>query len=406
MQGVTRSQILIVDDSLSNIELLANLLGGHYQVRFAQSGNEALKLVALAAPDLILLDVMMPGIDGFSVCRTLKGNAKTCDIPIIFLTSLESAVDEEFGLSLGAEDFIHKPISPPVVLARVKTHLSLAQARGELKAHNEHLSLLVAERTREIVHRDEQLIAAQTATITAFCALAETRDNETGYHIRRTQHYVKILAEELQRHSGYEKRLTDDVIQLLFKAAPLHDIGKVAIPDSILLKPAMLNEAEREIMNRHCVAGYNAIMAAAEQLEEGDSAFLQCAAEIAYAHHERWDGAGYPRKVAGDEIPLGARLMSVADVYDALVSRRVYKAPCSHKDSVELIVSERGTRFDPAILDAFVRAEPRLLEVAERFKDVCEGAAGDLGAKDGGDEQIVQEGIKSSKLFAVTGGRI
>ena len=282
MNSNARPNVLIVDDSLGNIEVLGNILGAEYGVSFASSGQEGLDLANRYPMDLILLDVVMPGIDGFEVCRQLKADAKTRDIPVVFLTSLESAVDEEFGLRLGAEDFIHKPVSPPVVLARVRNHIQFASAKRELRRNNEHLEQLVAERTKELAKRNRQLLAAQTATVTAFCALAEARDNETGNHIRRTQNYVRVLAEELRSHPRFAGSLDDETIQLLFKSAPLHDVGKVAIPDAILLKPGKLTAEEWVIMKQHCVAGRNAIISSAQELSEGDDAFLGHAAQIAY----------------------------------------------------------------------------------------------------------------------------
>ncbi len=369
MNAERRSQVLIVDDSLGNIELLGHILGAEYGISFASNGIEGLDLATRYPTDLILLDVMMPGLDGYEVCRRLKANPDTRDIPVVFLTSLESAVDEEYGLSLGAEDFIHKPVSPPVVLARVRNHLLLANAKRELKRHNGELELLVAERTQEIVRRDQQLIAAQTATITAFCALAEARDNETGNHIRRTQNYVLALAEKLRTHPRFRRTLDDETIQLLFKSAPLHDVGKVAIPDAILLKPGKLNADEWEIMKQHSTAGRNAIVTAARELGESDGTFLGFAAEIAYCHHERWDGRGYPRGLAGEAIPLSARLMAVADVYDALISKRVYKDAYSHQQSIDLMAAERGSHFDPDVLDAMLSIAGQFDGIARRYLD-------------------------------------
>ena len=374
MNAEHRAQVLIVDDSLGNIELLGNILGADYVISFATNGIEGLDLATRYPTDLILLDVMMPGLDGYEVCRRLKANPETRDIPVVFLTSLESAVDEEYGLSLGAEDFIHKPVSPPVVLARVRNHLLLANAKRELKRHNSELELLVAERTQEIVHRDQQLIAAQTATITAFCALAEARDNETGNHIRRTQNYVLALAGKLRSHPRFRRTLDDETIQLLFKSAPLHDVGKVAIPDAILLKPGKLNADEWEIMKRHSAAGRNAIVTAARELGESDGTFLGFAAEIAYCHHERWDGKGYPRGLAGDAIPVSARLMAVADVYDALISKRVYKDAYSHEQSVLMMTAERGSHFDPDVLDAMASIADEFNAIACRYLDGAEEA--------------------------------
>lgn len=372
MNSNARPNVLIVDDSLGNIEVLGNILGAEYGVSFASSGQEGLDLANRYPMDLILLDVVMPGIDGFEVCRQLKADAKTRDIPVVFLTSLESAVDEEFGLRLGAEDFIHKPVSPPVVLARVRNHIQFASAKRELRRNNEHLEQLVAERTKELAQRNRQLLAAQTATVTAFCALAEARDNETGNHIRRTQNYVRVLAEELRSHPRFAGSLDDETIQLLFKSAPLHDVGKVAIPDAILLKPGKLTAEEWVIMKQHCVAGRNAIISSAQELSEGDDAFLGHAAQIAYCHHERWDGNGYPRGLSGDDIPLGARLMAVADVYDALISKRIYKRAFSHEQSIQMMATERGSHFDPDALDAMLSLADEFDAIAGRYRDTSE----------------------------------
>ena len=368
----SRPDILIVDDSLVNIELLGTILGDEYGIRFATDGEEGLDLACRYTFDLILLDVVMPGVDGFEVCRQLKARPETKETPIIFLTSLESAVDEEYGLRLGAEDFIHKPVSPPVVLARVKNHLLLAKARTDLRQHNERLEFLVAERTKELAQRNRQLLASQMATITAFCALAETRDNETGNHLKRTQHYVRILAEELRAHSHLAPQLDDETIRLLFKSAPLHDIGKVAIPDAILLKPGKLTPEEWSVMRGHCLAGRNAIISSAKELHDGDDAFLNLAAEIAYFHHEKWNGHGYPLGLKGSDIPLGARLMAVADVYDALISKRVYKPPFAHDESIRIMLPERGEHFDPDILDALVAVADKFEAIAHRYKDATD----------------------------------
>lgn len=365
-----RPRILIVDDSLSNIELLSNILGKGYSTSFACDGTEALALIAHNSPDLVLLDVVMPGIDGFEVCKHLKSDPVTRDIPVIFLTSLDSAVDEEYGLSLGAEDFIHKPVSPPVVLARVRTHLTLANTKRELKRHNENLELLVAERTEELFRKERQLIAAQGSIITAFCALAEVRDNETGNHIRRTQHYVRLLAEQLRSNPRHS--LTDIIIELLFKSAPLHDIGKVAIPDAILLKPGKLTVDEWVIMKRHCEVGRSAIFSAARDFDDGDRSFLSYAMEIAYCHHEKWDGSGYPQGLSGVNIPLSARLMAVADVYDALITKRVYKEAYSHEKAVQLIIEGRGSHFDPDVIDAFLITADAFERTARLYRDAVE----------------------------------
>lgn len=372
-----REHLLIVDDQVDNLLILEDLLCGHYQVHAAPGGREALDHLAREdGIDLILLDVVMPEVDGFEVCRRVKADPRLRDIPMLFLTSLESAADEATGLSLGAADFIHKPFSPPVVLARVQNHLKMSQMTRLLKNRNENLERLVAERTKQILQQSEELvlqkqevIAAQGATITAFCSLAEARDNETGNHIRRTQNYVKALAEQLRDHPRFSDHLSDAVIQLLFKSAPLHDIGKVAIPDAILHKPGKLDPEEWTEMRRHCEHGRNAIAQAELELGQERSQFLRHAKEIAYGHHEKWDGSGYPQGLRSDDIPLSARLMAVADVYDALISERVYKPAYPHEQAIATIREGRGTHFDPDMVDALMDIAETFRDIAQRFKD-------------------------------------
>ena len=382
-----RAHVLVVDDQADNLLILEDVLSDYYDVHPATNGIEALDYLATGGrADLILLDVMMPDIDGFEVCRRLKASESTRAIPVMFLTGLDRPEDEELGFSLAAEDFIHKPISPPVVRARVRTHLALSRATRALQRRNADLELLVAERTAEIseqtrrlVTSKQEVIAAQAATITAFCALAEARDNETGNHIRRTQHYVRILAETLQNHPRFCVELNEDVIQLLFKSAPLHDVGKVATPDAILLKKGKLTPEEWVVMKQHCAYGRNAIVQAENALGGAvDASFLRYAAEIAYGHHERWDGSGYPEGLAGEAIPVSARLMAVADVYDALISRRVYKAPFTHEQAIEMIVAEKGSHFDPDIVDALLLVASDFAAIARNFSDESgeEGASG------------------------------
>ncbi|CAK0771278.1 Cyclic di-GMP phosphodiesterase PA4781 [Gammaproteobacteria bacterium] len=368
-----RPHILVADDQPTVLLVLEAMLEDHYQVHAFEDGGPLMAYVnAGGRVDIVLTDVMMPGLDGFDLCRQLKAHPVTRGIPILFLTGLDRDADETFGLSLGAEDFIHKPFSPAVVLARVRAHLALAQARQELTQRNEELERVVQERTREIVRRREQLIAAQEATITALCTLAEVRDNETGNHILRTQHYVRLLGEELLEHPRFRSSLSDDRVRAIFKSAPLHDVGKVAIPDAILLKPGKLDTAEWAIMRRHCEYGRDAIVKAAGTLNGDESPFLNFAAEIAYSHHERWDGSGYPQGLAGEAIPLSARLMAVADVYDALISRRVYKPAFSHEQAVAMITTERGTQFDPDIIDAFSNLTDLFAHIARNYGDATQ----------------------------------
>ncbi|BBB67167.1 two-component system response regulator [Undibacterium sp. YM2] len=354
--------VLIVDDTPDNISLLSGLLKDQYKIKIATNGLKALQIASsLPGPDLILLDVMMPEMDGYETCRRLKADPATADIPIIFLTAKSQVQDEEMGLRLGAVDYISKPISPPIVLARVATQLNLVRARHLLQDQNKHLESLVQDRTRK-------LGKMQDAIIMAMASLAETRDNETGNHIRRTQNYVAALARKLKSHARFSNELTDENIDLLYKSAPLHDIGKVGIPDNILLKPDKLTSEEFEVMKLHTVYGRETILSVEKYLGESNE-FLRFAREITYSHQEKWDGSGYPENLVGDAIPLSARLMAVADVYDALISRRVYKPAFSHEEAISIMRKGRETHFDPDILDAFLQITDEFRQIANQFKE-------------------------------------
>ncbi|GKT19127.1 two-component system response regulator [Acidovorax sp. SUPP2522] len=349
--------VLVVDDTPDNLTLMGTLLRDHYHVKVANQGEKALRIAQSAPPpDLILLDIMMPGIDGYEVCRQLKAHPQSRDIPIIFLTARSTSDDERTGLAAGAVDYITKPISPPILLARVHTHLALKATADFLRDKSAYLEREVAMRTLEVQ-------AIQDVTIMAMTSLAETRDNETGNHIRRTQLYVKALAEHLRTHPRFEQALTERMIELLYKSAPLHDIGKIGIPDRILLKPGKLTVEEFEVMKTHTTLGRNAIEDAERRLGMR-VAFLSVSKEIAYSHQEKWDGTGYPEGLAGDAIPVSARLMAVADVYDALISKRIYKPAYSHEQACATIVRGRGAHFDPDMVDAFV-------ELADDFRDIA-----------------------------------
>ncbi|MDT8990703.1 two-component system response regulator [Curvibacter sp. APW13] len=359
---LNKPTILVVDDTPDNLSLMRELLKTDYQVLLANGGERALKLAAMVPPpDLILLDIMMPGMDGYEVCQRLKHNPQTRDIPVVFLTAKTDIDDEQHGLELGAVDYITKPISPPIVLARVKNHLALKAHTDFLRDKSDFLETEVAKRTREVV-------AIQDVTILAMASLAETRDSDTGNHIRRTQFYVKALAEHLRTHPRFANVLSDSYIEMLFKSAPLHDIGKVGIPDRILLKPGRFEPAEFEIMKTHTTLGRDAIEHAERQLGMSVD-FLSVAKEIALSHQEKWDGSGYPQGLAGDAIPLSARLMAVADVYDALISRRVYKEGMPHEKAVAIVQEGRGSHFDPDITDAFLALQDEFRSIAARFAD-------------------------------------
>lgn len=344
---MSRPTVLVVDDEPTNIAILADLLRPSYHVRVANSGEAALRVAATPPqPDLILLDVMMPGLDGFETMRRLRQVDELEHVPILLLTSLSDARSEEHGLEAGAADYLTKPIRPAVVEARVRGQLDLKEARLLLANRNTYLEA-------EVDRRVDQFKSLQYASIRALAHVAETRDTDTGIHILRTQRFVEVLARHLQGVPGYFGYLKDDVIELLVRSSPLHDIGKVGIPDRILLKPGRLTDEERAIMQRHTTLGDEAL-ARAERDVDRPIAFLSVARTIARSHHEWWNGQGYPDGLKGNEIPIPARLMALADVFDALISPRVYKAPMPVEDARRVIVEERGTHFDPAVVDAFL----------------------------------------------------
>ena len=362
--------ILVVDDTPANLSLMTGLLRDEYKVKAAIDGEKALRIAqAQPGPDLILLDIMMPGMDGYEVCRQLKADPATRDIPVIFLTAKSGVEDEKMGLDLGAVDYITKPISPPIVMARVRNHLILKASADFLRDKADFLEREVSKRTAEVV-------AIQEVTIHAMASLAETRDSDTGNHIRRTQHYVRALALKLREQPRFAGLLDDRYVSMLFKSAPLHDIGKVGIPDRILLKPGKLTPEEFELMKTHTTLGRDAIQAAERQLGMSVD-FLKLAKEIAYSHQEKWDGSGYPEGLKGEAIPVSARLMALADVYDALISRRVYKEGMSHEQALAFISEGRGKHFDPDMVDAFLLIHPEFRAIAQRFIDTD----ADLAAK-------------------------
>ena len=326
--SVNRCSILVVDDEPANLQVLRTILQDDYHLQFARDGEKALEIVSASPPDLILLDVMMPGVSGMDVCRQLKAQADTRHIPVIFVTALADTDDEAIGFEVGAVDYITKPVSPAVVKARVKTHLSLVRV-DEL------------EKTRlQIIHK--------------LGKAAEFKDNETGMHVVRMSYY----AHELSLAAGYGKEFAD----ALLTAAPMHDIGKIGIPDAILQKPGKLDADEWKIMRRHSEIG-------AEILGENDGALLKLAAIISRHHHEKWDGSGYPEGLAGDAIPLAARIVAIADVFDALTSVRPYKEAWSFEKAMALIESEAGKQFDPVLVEKMLRIQDVFREIQKKWAD-------------------------------------
>ena len=368
--------IQVVDDAPAVLEVLQRCLSAHYQVRCAARGGLALPAARQQPqPDLILLDVKLPDMHGYDVCTLLKQDALTAEIPVMFLSSHTDVGHITHGLELGAVDYVSKPVVAPILMARVRTHLRLREASELLRDQNAHLESLVSlrtsdlqARTAELQARTTELQTSQDLTIVALGSIAETRDNETGNHIRRTQAYVQLLSERLAPRPGYNNVVSADQWTMIWKSAPLHDIGKVGIPDQILLKPGRLTAEEFRIMQRHPLIGRDAL-SAAESRMGSDGSFFATAKEIAYAHHERWDGSGYPEGLSGLAIPLSARLMALADVYDALISKRVYKPALPHVAAVDIISEGRGRHFDPSIVDCFLENTQEFLDITARFSD-------------------------------------
>jgi putative two-component system response regulator len=356
MKDLCEFNVLVVDDTETNIDILVETLGDDFEISVAMDGVSALESVEAELPDIILLDIMMPGMNGYEVCEELKAKKRTRHIPVIFISAMNTDEDEAKGLALGAVDYTTKPFNPELVKARVRNHL-------ELKKHRDCLEVLVEERTREVK-------LTQTVMIEGLATLAEYRDPETGGHVKRTQSYVKALAAKLDDHPRFSDELNDEAIEFMYISTPLHDLGKIGVRDNILLKPGPLTDDEFVEMKKHAFFGYEALRIS--ELKLGKSDFLRFAREIAYSHHEKWDGSGYPQGLKGDDIPLCGRLMALADVYDALISKRVYKPPMPHDKAVSIIVEGKGSHFDPDIVDAFVSLDKTFRNIALTYADFDE----------------------------------
>ena len=323
-----RPRLLLVDDEPTNLQVLRHVLQADYRLLFATDGARALQVAREQLPQLILLDIMMPGMDGYAVCRALKADAATASIPVIFITALDDSQDETAGFDVGGVDYLTKPVSPPVVRARVRTHLSLV--------------------------RMEELRETRLQIVQRLGRAAEYKDNETGMHVIRMSHFSQLLA----LAAGCSPAWAED----LLNAAPMHDVGKIGIPDAVLRKPGPLDADEWATMRRHPEIG-------AEIIGEHPSGVLQLAREIALAHHEKWDGSGYPRGLAGEAIPLSARIVAIADVFDALTTRRPYKEPWPVQEAMNHIAAQAGKHFDPALVALFAPLLPQLLEIRARWAE-------------------------------------
>lgn len=358
MPELSKYRVLIVEDTATNVDILIAALGERYDVRVAMDGSSALALIDTSPPDIILLDILMPGMDGYEVCSRLKASPKTADIPIIFLTAKTGVADKTRAFEVGAVDYIVKPFSIIEVQSRVKVHLSLLAASRDLEEQNRTLEKKVLERTR-------QLALTQDAIFEAMASLAESRDPDTANHVLRTRYYVQLLAKQLSSHPRFKPFFATVDMEELGKAIVLHDIGKVGVRDHILLKQGKLTSEEFEEIKKHALYGHEIISRLKERLPK--NSFLELADDVVWCHHEKWDGSGYPRGLAGDAIPIPGRLMAVADVYDAIISRRVYKEPLAHQEAVDIILHREEGHFDPDILEAFEDLEETFRAIAVKL---------------------------------------
>lgn len=360
--------VLVVDDLEENTRILGEFLTPQgFRVITAGNGKEAIDLIARTPPDVILLDLIMPGMDGFEVCQAVKTSPSTRHIPVIVITGLTERRANIKAVEAGADDFITKPFDVVLLRARIRNSLRTKQLHDrimtyqhKLEDYNETLEERIAERTAEVAK-------IQQAAVFSLAKLAESRDPETGEHLDRIRMYARIIAMELAFAPKYRELADDGLVEGIYQSSPLHDIGKVGIPDRILLKTGKLSPAEFDIMKSHTVIGGETLDAAIK--EAGVGAFLQMGRDIAYSHHERWDGKGYPRGLAGDDIPAAARIVAVSDVYDALTSKRPYKEPLSHEESCSIIMQGRGSQFDPEVVDAFFSREKDIFDTRKNFRD-------------------------------------
>jgi putative two-component system response regulator len=360
--------ILIVDDAFENLHLMQSILKSEYKVKVTPSGERALAIADSGQPlDLILLDIEMPIIDGYEVIKRLKADPKTASIPVVFISAKGSMNDEQAGLELGAVDYISKPISPPILMARVKTHIASKRFADLLRDKNLDLE-------EEVERRTQEMTAIQDATIMAIASLAEAGNCESSNHLKRTPSYVRALAWRMVEEGKHAEVLTPKNIALMFKAVPLHDIGKVGIPDRILLKREPLTPEEAAVMETHTTLGRDAL-AKAEASVALDLPFFTFARQIACSHHERWDGTGYPEALSGESIPIAARLMALADMYDDLTSGDVRTKGVSHEDAVRVIADASGKQLDPEVVQSFMAINSTIKTISESLTESAEEVA-------------------------------
>lgn len=350
--------ILAVDDTPENLKVLAGMLRDKgYEVRPVTSGKSALQAIKSQPPDLILLDINMPEMNGYEVCEKIKSEPMLKDIPVIFISALTETLDKVRAFSVGGVDYITKPFQFEEVNARVETHINLRRLMTNLEE-------IVKEKVNEIA-------ASQMATILAMAKLSQSRDDATGTHLERVQGYCKMIATKLAVMPEYKTSMTNHYIELIYKASALHDIGKVGIPDSLLLKPDKLSHEEFERMKEHTTIGADTLEEVRKYYPQNE--FIEIGIQMARSHHEKWDGLGYPDNLKGEDIPLSARIMALADVYDALKSIRCYKEPFTHEKCCEIIIAEKGKAFDPAIIDVFMMIHKDMLMVWEDYANANDG---------------------------------
>jgi len=358
---VQGSSILIVDDAPENLRLLTAVLKrGGLLPRPVTSGRLAIEAAVIDPPDLVLLDVRMPEMSGVDVCRWFKQDERLRSIPIIFISGLQGTDDKVEAFRVGGVDYVSKPFQGREVLARIKTHLRLRLRQVELASHNLQLEQRISEQVKTVT-------VSQLSTVFALAKLAEARDDDTGQHIERVQTFSRVLAEQMREMRLHVAQLTTAFIDNLYQTASLHDIGKVGTPDAILLKPGKLTTEEFAGMKKHCALGANTLAAVLKR--HPDNQFLRMGVDVARSHHEKWDGSGYPDGLKGTAIPLAARVVALADFYDALTSKRCYRPAFSHEDTCRMIQEANGNRFDPDVMIAFRAMEDRFRRIRQEMQD-------------------------------------
>jgi putative two-component system response regulator len=359
-----KKKVMLVDDNTTNLSVGKSALSGVYDVLTVNSGERAMQLLEKVTPDLILLDIEMPGMNGFEAIKLIKDVEHLANIPVIFLTAMDGTGSELAGLSLGAVDYIHKPFSAALLQKRIELHLTIQDQKVRLTDQNDRLLEFNQNLKHLVDQKTEKIVRLQDIFIETFAEMVEARDDTTGGHIIRTQLYVKALAETMVKKGVYPRIIEEKDIEHIVRSSQLHDVGKIAIPDSILKKPGKLTDHEYELMKRHTIIGMETISKIADRADESD--FLKHAQIMAYSHHERWDGRGYPLGLSGESIPIQGRLMAIADVYDALVTARPYKPAFEHEMAAGIIMAGRGSQFDPLLGDLFEEISTKFSEIAKR----------------------------------------